>query len=123
MSGTEQFLREFNEAWLREDIPAVLDGVTDDIRFRMAREKGVEGKADFNKMLKAMSGSGQSFELSIDQVIVNGERAAVNGLIHCRSAEDKKMTTYAFCDVYLLKGGTSPKVCELTAYVVEVKQG
>lgn len=122
MSSTEQFLRDFNEAWLREDIPAVVDGVTDDIRFRMASEKGVEGKADFSKMLEEMSGSGQGFELSIDQVIVNGDRAAVNGLIQCRSADDQTLTTYAFCDVYLLKAGPSPRVRELTAYVMEVKK-
>ncbi|MDQ2068786.1 nuclear transport factor 2 family protein [Natronospira bacteriovora] len=121
MNKTEQFLREFNEAWLREDVQTVLDGVTDDIRFRMASEKGVQGKEDFGRMLREMSGSGQGFKLTIEQVILSGERAAVNGLIECRSPEAQKLTTYAFCDVYELAPGSSPRVKALTAYVMEVK--
>lgn len=121
MKNTEQFLRDFNAAWLQEDISKVLEGVTDDIRFRMAGEKGVEGKADFGKMLKEMSGSGQGFDLKIDRVIIEGDQAAVTGQIVCRSAEDAKTTTYAFCDIYVLQDGAKPKVRDLTAYVMEVK--
>jgi len=121
MNTTEQFLRDFNAAWLKEDISEVLDGVTEDIRFRMAGEKGVEGKADFSKMLKEMSGSGQGFDLKIERVIINGNQAALTGQIVCRSADNAKVTTYAFCDVYVLQGEAQPKVRDLTAYIMEVK--
>lgn len=120
MNTTEKFLRDFNAAWVNENISEVLDGVTEDIRFRMASEKGVEGKTDFEKMLKEMSGSGQGFELKIDRVIIDGDEAAVTGQISCRSA-DSKTTTYAFCDVYALQEGDNPKVRDLTAYVLEMK--
>lgn len=121
MNTTEQFLRDFNAAWLKEDISDVLDGVTEDIRFRMAGEKGVEGKADFSRMLKEMSGSGQGFDLDIDRVIINGDQAALTGTIVCRSADSTEVTTYAFCDVYVLQGGQTPKVRDLTAYIMTVK--
>lgn len=121
MNTTEQFLRDFNSAWLKEDISDVLGGVTEDIRFRMAGEKGVEGKADFAKMLKEMSGSGQGFDLKVDRVIINGDQAALTGQIVCRPSGNAKTTTYAFCDVYVLQPGKQPKVRDLTAYIMEVK--
>lgn len=122
MKTTDQFLRDFNAAWLKEDSSEVLDSVTEDIRFRMAGEQGVEGKPAFGKMLKEMNSSAAGFDLKIDRVIIDGRQAAVTGQIACRSADaSKNNTTYAFCDVYALQEGDQPKVRELTAYVMEVK--
>lgn len=118
MKDIRKFLREFNEYWVREDTQAILDTVTDDIRFGMAGGKVVTGKADFADALKEMTDSGNSdIGLEITNVIVAGDRAAVNGEISM-TGEDGQRRVYAFCDVYRLAGG---KVAELTAYVQEVK--
>ena len=117
MNDTRAFLREFNAYWLHEDTQAILDTVTDDIRFGMAGGKLVTGKADFAEFLKEMTGSGNTdLALDIANVIVDGDRAAVNGEI-AMTSEDGQRRTYAFCDVYRLADG---KVAELTAYVEEV---
>jgi ketosteroid isomerase-like protein len=118
MKDTKAFLREFNEYWVREETQAILDTVTDDIRFGMAGGKLVSGKADFAGVLKEMTDSGNSdMGLEITNVIVDGDRAAVDGEISM-TTEDGQRRVYAFCDVYRLAGG---KVAELTAYVQEVK--
>jgi ketosteroid isomerase-like protein len=44
MNDTKTFLREFNEYWVRADTPAILDTVTDDIRFSMVGGQSVSGK-------------------------------------------------------------------------------
>ncbi|WP_181919553.1 nuclear transport factor 2 family protein [Alkalilimnicola ehrlichii] len=115
MKHTEQFLREFNEAWAREDAAAILAAVTDDIRFRMANEAGVGSKEDFAKVLNDMQGSGNTFELAIDRVIVGDGQAAVNGEMRMTDTSGQKKI-YAFCDIYTLRGD---KISEMMAYVME----
>jgi ketosteroid isomerase-like protein len=118
MKDTKAFLREFNEYWVREDTQAILDTVTDDICFGMAGGKRVTGKADFAEFLNQMTGSGNTdMGLDITNVIVDGDRAVVNGEISMAGDKGQRRT-YAFCDVYRLAGG---RVAALTAYVLEVK--
>jgi ketosteroid isomerase-like protein len=116
MSDTQSFLREFNEYWVREDSQAILDAVTDDIRFGMVGGKAVSGKAEFEEFLSHMSGGGSDMSVSIANIIVDGDRAAVNGEISMTD-KDGQRKIYGFCDVYRLEGS---KVAELTAYVLDV---
>jgi uncharacterized protein len=116
MNDTKQFLREFNEYWVREDVRAILDTVTDDIRFRMIGGKSVSGKSEFESFLGEMPDGNSETALTITNVIVDGDQAAVNGEISMTD-KDGQRQTYGFCDVYRLEGG---KVAELTAYVLDV---
>ena len=116
MNDTRTFLHEFNEYWVREDTQAILDTVTDDIRFGMAGGKKVSGKADFKAFLEGMGEGATDTALDIANIIVDGEGAAVNGEI-AMTDKDGRRRVYAFCDIYRLEGG---KVAELTAYVLEV---
>jgi ketosteroid isomerase-like protein len=117
MSVSEQFLREFNEAWTREDVDAILAAVTEDIEFRMAGEKGVNGKPAFAEMLRKMVGGGGAMTLSIHNIIIDGDRAAVDGDIRMTD-KNGQPKSYLFCDVYGLRDG---KIATTTAYVVERK--
>lgn len=117
MNDTRKFLREFNEYWVREDTRAIVDTVTDDIRFGMAGGPLVNGKAEFEAFLKKeMSGGATDMDLEIANIIVDGDRAAVDGEISMTD-KDGQRKMYAFCDIYRLQGG---KVAELIAYVVEI---
>lgn len=117
MDNVKQFLREFNELWVREDTKAILAAVTDDIRFSMAGETTVVGKPDFEKFLSNMEAGHSDMGLTIDNIIVEGERAAVNGEIWITDTNGVRKA-YAFCDLYRLAGD---KVAELTAFVQEIK--
>lgn len=116
MNDTRQFLREFNEYWVQEDIRAILDTVTDDITFSMIGGKSVSGKTEFEAFLGEMPDGNSDTSLSIANIIVDSDHAAVNGEISMTDKEGQRKT-YGFCDVYRLEGG---KVAELTAYVHEI---
>lgn len=116
MNDTRQFLREFNEYWVREDIRAILGTVTDDIIFSMVGSKSVSGKPEFEAFLGEMPDGNSNPSLSITNIIVDGDHAAVNGEISMTDTAGQRKT-YGFCDVYRLEDG---KVAELTAYVHEV---
>ncbi|MCP1727648.1 ketosteroid isomerase-like protein [Natronospira proteinivora] len=117
MQDTETFLRAFNEAFAREDVDTIMSSVTDDIRFRMASETGIEGKPAFEKMLREMSASGCIFNLEIFDVVVAGDRAVVNGEMTLKENKDGPVRAYAFCDLYQLRDG---KIAETIAYGMEM---
>lgn len=128
MSDVEQFLRRFNEAWKDGDIEMILAGVTDDIRFRMASQEAMNGKKAsqgarngkkaFRDFLRHMENGGGQCSLDIDNVIVDGDRAVLDGVIQVESPEGPART-FLFCDVYRLR---DDRISEITAYVVE-KEG
>jgi uncharacterized protein len=119
MNDTKTFLREFNEYWVRADTPAILDTVTDDIHFSMVGGQSVSGKTDFKAFLDEMDSGTPDMGLNIANIIVEGERAAVDGEISMTD-KDGRRRVYAFCDIYRLEQG---KVAELTAYVHETNSG
>lgn len=115
MTDTKEFLRRFNALWVRPDVDAILAQVTEDIRFSMAGKPPVAGKAGFRRIFEEMSGHSSDMSLEIEHILVDGDRAVVNGLIRM-PGEDGEHKVYAFCDVYRLEGD---RVAELKAYVVE----
>jgi ketosteroid isomerase-like protein len=114
MTDIKNFLRQFNDLWVVPDVEAIVANVTDDIHFSMVGKPPIVGKADFRKMFDDMSGHSSDMSMEVEHVLVDGDRAMVNGLIHMPGDGGQK--TYAFCDVYRLEGA---RVAELKAYVVE----
>ncbi len=119
MTDTKQFLRQFNDYWAVPDVASIAANVTDDIRFSMAGKPPIIGMSDFRKMLDEMAASAGQVSLTIHNVLVDGDRAAVNGLIDMMG-DNGEPRQYAFCDIYRLEGG---KVAELEAYVVDADAG
>ncbi len=115
MSSTEKFLNDFNQAWARGDIPGILEGVTDDIDFRIANKPPITGRKDFAAMLEQYAGHCEVRELTINDVIIDGDRAAVAGQMIFAEAEGMPPGC-DFCDIYRLRDG---KVARLTAYVMD----
>lgn len=115
MSDIKVFLTKFNQAWADNDIDTIVDGVTDDIHFRMATDaSGIRGKDEFKVWLKDMLISDVEMELFTDRMIISGNDAVLSGRIEMRE-QDGTEKQFTFCDLYTLRDG---KVAELVAYVM-----
>lgn len=107
------FLKDFNIAFAKGDVSAILECVTDDIRWIRVGEAVIEGKAEFAAALNAMKDT-VATELVIDTLITHGNTASANGLITVGGV------AYAFCDVYRFKGFKNAKLNMITSYVIDL---
>ena len=110
------FLRDFNMAFARADIPALLAAVTDDFRWEMVGDKVISGKEAFANALESMKQHTAS-ELVLDAIITHGREAAVAGTMVM--ADGKR---FRFADIYTFRGAKGDKIAALTSYVVEVAE-
>ncbi len=108
----KQLLRDFSIAFSEENIPFILDRVTDDIHWRIVGDKVISGKPAFAAALEEMKGV-KTTGLTIHRIITHGAEAAVDGEV---IVEDGKK--YAFCDVYLFAGARGDRIKALTSYVI-----
>src|SRR5690625_259053 len=104
------FLRDFNIAFAKGDVPAILKCVTDDVEWNRVGGDLIQGKGDMADALNGMVSSDVS-ELVIETLITHGNTAAANGKITVGG------TTYAFCDVYHFRGFKNAKLRSITSYV------
>lgn len=119
MREKEEFIRDFNEAFSRNDRDFILNNMTDDIIWEFIGEKTVQGKEEVKKFMEPMSNV-ETLELELLQIITHGRTAAANGRMKIKepSGEEK---SFGFADFYVLNGMKSPKVKKLTSYVVSIK--
>ena len=110
------FLRDFNMAFARADIPALLAAVTDDFRWEMVGDKVISGKEAFANALESMK-QHTARELVLDAIITHGREAAVAGTMVM--ADGKR---FRFADIYTFRGAKGDKIAALTSYVVEVAE-
>ncbi|WP_194755952.1 nuclear transport factor 2 family protein [Aliidiomarina indica] len=120
MSDIKEFLTTFNQAWVDNDIDTIVQGVTNDIHFRMATdETGVHGKEAFKIWLKDMLISDVEMDVTTDRMIISGDEAVLSGRIRMIE-QDGTQKQFTFCDLYRLRDG---KVAELVAYVMNYNTG
>ena len=115
----EEFLRKFNDAFLKPDIPFILDSVTDDVEWEMVGDQTFHGKEELQKFFDNMDDSSKLLSTTIDAIITHGRKASVNGrmTMENKGAEEH----YGFCDVYEFSGFKDPKIKKLTSYIVILK--
>ncbi len=119
MQNTEQFLKNFSDAWATQDMDTILNAVTEDFQFRMANcEEAVKGKAAFADWLENMNCGEGKASITHNQTIINDQQAALTGEI--KVTGDGPEQHFAFCDVYTLLDG---KISTLTAYCVKYGEG
>lgn len=118
MTDKDKFLRKFNQAIASNDEEFIQKSITDDIIWVITGQKIVKGKENFMNEIRAMKGE-KGFELTIDNLIIHGSTAAVDGTIQTMQ-NSKKPQNYAFCDIYLLSGFKSSKIKKITSYMVHV---
>lgn len=119
MNNKTRFLREFNEAFVRNDADFLSTCITDDVYWNVINDKVFDGAEAFIKGIRSMKSDGIS-QLDIHTIITHGNEAAVNGNIEMKFS-DGKTASFAFCDIYQLSGFKNPKVKKLTSYVMELR--
>ena len=120
MREKEEFIRDFNEAFSRNDLDFILNNMSDDIEWNFIGEKTVKGKSAVKKFMEPMKNV-ETLEMELLQ-IVSGERsAAANGRMTIKepSGETK---SFGFADFYEIEGLKTPKIIKMTSYVVATKE-
>ena len=110
------FLRDFNVAFARADIPTLLAAVTDDFRWEMVGDKVLSGKDAFAAGLEEMKQHTAS-ELDIHQIVTHGREAAVSGTMLMRDGK-----RFAFGDFYTFRGAKGDRIAALRSYVVDITE-
>lgn len=115
-SPKKLFLKDFNIAFIKNDLAKILESLTDDVRWNMVGSKVVEGKEAIKEFILPMMES-KGTELTINSIITHGKTAAVDGVM---AFEDG--SRIAFCDIYTFSGhDDNAKIKEMTSYIVELK--
>jgi hypothetical protein len=114
-----EFLKNFNQAFIDKDLDFLSANITDDFYWEMVGHKVINGESGLRQELLNAKDD-QVLNIEIEHIITHGNMASVNGMIKIKHVD--KTTMYAFCDVYLLKGFKNPKVQNLKAYVIKMKE-
>jgi ketosteroid isomerase-like protein len=118
MNNKTKFLREFNEAFVRNDADFLSTCITDDVYWNVINDQVFDGAGAFIKGIRSMKSDAIN-KLEIHHIITHGNEAAVNGNIEMKFSNGK-ISRFAFCDIYVLSGFKNPKVKKLTSYVMEL---
>jgi hypothetical protein len=110
------FLQNLTIAFASGDKGSILDGVTDDVRWRIIGGKLIQGKDAFAQALENL-GDDTVEELTIHHVVSHGRAGAVNGI-----SKLKNGNIVAFCEVYEFSGAKGTSVKNITSYVIEINQ-
>lgn len=116
MREKEEFIRDFNEAFAKNDLDFILNSMSEDIQWNFIGEKTLQGKEEVKEFLKPMQNV-ETLELELLQIVSTDQSAAANGRMSIKepSGEIKK---FGFADFYVLDGHKTPKVKKMTSYMV-----
>lgn len=114
-----EFLRKFNDAFIKPDIPFIVESLTDDVEWTMMGDRTFNGKAEVKAFFDQMDGCQELLESNIHSIITHGKSAAVNG--DMKMKENGETRSYGFCDVYEFNGFKNPRIKKLTSYMVALK--
>lgn len=114
-SPKSKLLIAFNEAFMKGDVPAILEMVEDDIIWNLVGDKVINGKEAFEKELKIMA-EYPIKSMEIFDVITHGKAAAINGQI---AVADGKI--YEFCNVYTFKSAGAKVIKKIKSFIIHQK--
>lgn len=113
-SPKNEFIRDFNIAFMEGNYDFILANVSDDIDWCIYGDLRINGIEAFKKELEKMKQHPSPKELIIDSVISHGSEGMASGLM---VMEDK---TYAFCDVYKFRSAGSRTIKTLRSFIVKI---
>ncbi len=119
MTERENFLRQFNDAFVKNDINFILDSVTDSVSWNMIGDSHIKGKEAVAKAMNKMEGPSE-LVLKINSIITRDSSAAVDGIMEMKDKEGN-IKKYGFCDVYQFSDHKEFKISEMRSYIVEIK--
>lgn len=107
-------LRDFNIAYVKQDLPTMLDQLADNIAWHWVGDKQAQGKDEVAKALEEMI-SHQAVEFTLQNILTHGKLGAADGKITMQDG-----STFAFCDVYIFSStAKTAKIAEITSYVIQ----
>lgn len=113
----KEFIRDFNIAFIKNDLEAILDAMTDDIEWELVGDTVRTGKEEVREFMKGMPVS-KGTELTILTIITHGNTAASNGTMKFEDGSE-----IAFCDIYEFSGhDKNARIIKLASYGVDLKQ-
>ena len=120
MREKEEFIRDFNEAFSKNDLDFILNNMSDDIVWDFVGEKTMKGKDEVRDFMKPMSGI-RTLEMELLQIISREQSAAANGRMKIREPSGE-IKSFEFADFYQFDGSKIPKITKMTSYVVAIKE-
>ncbi len=111
-------LRDLNIAFARGDVEAILDCLTEDVRWQIIGEADLRsGKEAVRATLESMK-TVVTNELVIHSIVTHGVDGVVNGVMNFEQGG-----SLAFCDVYRFSSAAGKKIKSMMSYVVDLKSG
>lgn len=106
-------LRDFNIAYAKQELQAMLDQLTDNISWDWVGDKHVTGKEQVAKVLEKMIAQ-RAAEFTLQKILTHGKFGAVDGTITMPDG-----SSYGFCDIYVFSSNAkNAKIAEITTYVI-----
>lgn len=118
MTNRKKFLKEFNEAFARNDLDFILQHLSEDIEWTMVGENPVKGKENFRNAMKPMENI-QTLEMKTERIIVSDNTAAVDGIMKIKEPSGE-IKSFAFCDLYEFSEGRDFVIKKMTSYVISL---
>jgi hypothetical protein len=109
------FIKNLNIAFAMNDIPFLMNSVSNDIQWKLVGESLIEGKEKFEIALNEMQVT-KIAELTIERILTHGKEGAAGGVI---KTEDGRI--YEFADFYTFSGAKGTKVNSITSFVIQSK--
>lgn len=119
MREKEEFIRDFNEAFSKNDLDFILNNMSEDIRWNFVGEKPMEGKTAVKEFMEPMKNV-ETLEMEVLQIVTHGRTAAANGWMKIKEPSGE-VKNFGFADFYEFSGLKNPKIRKMTSYVVENK--
>lgn len=119
MTNREKLLRDFNNAFLTNDVNYIINQLTDDVVWDMVGDQKISGKENVQAAMEAMAGSMKTLEMKVEQCIMQDRQAAVCGTM--KMLDKGNEITFGFCDVYTFSESENDKIKAMNSYVVPLK--
>ncbi len=115
--NNREIIEKVIEAFDRNDVESILSYLTEDAEWHMLGEHIIKGKEEWKKFFEANAGT-EMLSSSKHHIIVDGDKAAVDGEASCKVANGQTHNMY-YCDIYELEAG---KIKKLFSYIVNKKK-
>ncbi|AXY73224.1 nuclear transport factor 2 family protein [Paraflavitalea soli] len=111
-------IQEVIAAFDANNIEGILQHLTDDVTWTMIGDRVISTKEGMRTFL--VEGADIKMVSSTkDNIIIEGDRAAVNGEVVCKNTQNGDLYEMFYTDIYELKNG---KVNKITSYIINKKK-
>ncbi|HSI69832.1 MAG TPA: nuclear transport factor 2 family protein [Gillisia sp.] len=120
MRDREEFIREFNEAFSRNDLDFILEHMSNDIVWNFIGEKNIKGKEAVKEFMEPMKKI-ETLEMELQQIITHDGSAAANGRMKIKEPSGE-IKSFGFADFYEFSKQNASEITKMTSYVVRVNE-